>query len=285
MPPTPAPTPIPTRATLTAPLRTVLAVLLVLAGIVLGAPRSVRAQADSVKGLVVRTRVIGIFDSETGEPIDSAEVKDILTGLSALTTATGTVLLPMDTSGALLRVRKLGYNMSTVVVANGAADTIPITLVLDRVGQLMPTVVTRARGVARGPADTVRKLDLTGFYDRRRQGAAPPNAYISQAQIEHWAPTLMSDLTALSGRPWMWDCTIYIDGALTPIPKPNLGPGRAARNLDTGINSMLDPSMVAGIEVYRAGEVPPRYNATSAGGGAMTTGAEHAGCVTLIWTR
>ena len=282
---TPTPTPTPMRATFTAPLRTTLVALLALAGIVLGAPRCVRAQADSVRGLVVRTRVIGIFDSETGEPIDSAEVKDILTGLSALTTPTGTVLLPMDTSGALLRVRKMGYNMNTIVVANGEADTLPITLVLDRVGQMLPTVVTNAHGVARGPADTVRKLDLTGFYDRRRQGAAPPNAYISQAQIEHWAPTLMSDLTALSGRSWMWDCTIYIDGALTPIPKPNLGPGRVARNLDTGINSMLDPSMVAGIEVYRAGEAPPRFSSTQTGAGAMITGAEHTGCVTLIWTR
>ena len=279
------PTPTPMRATFSVPLRTTLVALLALAGIVLGAPRRARAQGNPVSGLVVRTRVIGIFDSETGEPIDSAEVKDILTGLSALTTSTGTVVLPMDTSGAFLRVRKLGYNMSTVLVANGAADTVPITLALDRMGQMLPTVVTHAHGVARGPADTVRKLDLTGFYDRRRQGAAPPNAYISEAQIEHWAPTLMSDLTALSGRPWMWDCTIYIDGALTPIPKPNLGPGRVARNLDTGINSMLDPSMVAGIEVYRAGEAPPRFNSTQTGAGAMTTGAEHTGCVTLIWTR
>ena len=275
----------PTRTPFSTLSRIALPVMLALAGVVLGAPRRARAQSDSVRGLVVRTRVIGIFDSETGEPIDSAEVKDILTGLSALTTPTGTVALPMDTSGAFLRVRKMGYNMTTVLVANGAADTLPITLVLDRVGQMMPTVITRAHGVARGPADTVRKLDLTGFYDRRQQGAAPPNAYISEAQIQHWAPTLMSDLAALSGRSWMWDCTIYIDGALTPIPQPNLGPGRVARNLDTGINSMLDPSMVAGVEVYRAGEVPSRFNATLTGTGAMTTGAEHTGCVTLIWTR
>ena len=258
--------------------------LLALAGIALGGPARALAQ-NQVSGIPVRTRVIGIFDSETGEPIDSAEVKDILTGLSALTTNTGTVALPMDTAGAFLRVRKLGYNMSTVLIPNGAADTLPVTLLLDRVGQMLPTVVTKANGVARGPADTVHKLDLTGFYDRRRQGSAPPNAYISEAQIDHWAPTLMSDLGALSGRPWMWDCTIYIDGALTPVPKPNLGPGRTARNLDTGINSMLDPSMVAGVEVYRAGEVPPRFNATLSGSGAMSTGAEHDGCVTLVWTR
>ncbi len=275
----------PTRSSLETLPRTILVAVLALVGVLFSAPRRVAAQRDSVSGLVVRTRVIGVFDAETGEPIDSAEVKDILTGLSALTTPTGTVVLPMDTSGTFLRVRKIGYNMSTLVIANGAADTLPITLVLDRVGQILPTVVTRGHGVARGPADTLRKLDITGFYDRRQQGAAPPNAYISEAQIEHWAPTLMTDLTALSGRPWMWDCTIYIDGALTPIPTPNLGPGRVARNLGAGINSMLDPSMVAGIEVYRAGEVPARFNATQTGAGAMTTGAEHTGCVTLIWTR
>lgn len=279
MPPTRTPFATPPRASIAAVLTMALAV------VVLAAPGRVLAQADSVRGLVVRTRVIGIFDAETGEPVDSAEVKDILTGLSALTTPTGTVVLPMDTSGAFLRVRKVGYNMDTFLVANGANDTIPITLVLDRVGRMLATVTTTAHGVARGPADTVRKLDLTGFYDRRQQGAAPPNAYISEAQIEHWAPTLMTDLATLSGRPWMWECTIYIDGAPTPIPKPNLGPGRVVRNLDAGINAMLDPGMVAGIEVYRTGEVPPQFNATQTGSGAMATGAEHTGCVTLIWTR
>jgi hypothetical protein len=273
-----------TRSPIAAVLRTVPPVLLALAGVLPGGPARGLAQ-QPVNGIPVHTRVIGVFDSETGEPIDSVEVKDILTGLSALTTTTGTVVLPMDTAGAFLRMRKLGYNMSTLLVANGDADTLPLTLVLDRVGQLLPTVITNAHGVARGPADTVRKLDLTGFYDRRLQGAAPPNAYISEAQIEHWTPTLMSDLGALSGRPWIWDCTIYIDGALAPVPKPDLGPGRTARNLDTGINSMLDPSMVAGVEVYRAGEVPPRFNATSVGAGAMSTTAEHDGCVTLVWTR
>jgi hypothetical protein len=266
-------------------VRAVLFAALALAGLTPGGVPCAQAQNGSVGGLVVRTRMIGVYDAETGEPIDSAEVKDVLTGLSALTTATGTLLLPMDTAGAMLRIRKVGYNMRMLVIPNGAADTLPITFTLDRVGQMLPTVTTRARGVARGPADTVHKLDLTGFYDRRQQGAAPPNAYVSEAQLDHWKPTLMSDLTALTGRPWMFDCTIYIDGALTPIPQPNLGPGRVAMNLDKGINSMLDPSMVAGIEIYRAGEVPPQYNATQVGAGAMTTGAEHSGCVTLIWTR
>ena len=268
--------------------RAVVLAALALVGILPGGPRRARAQDQQgrqVQGIVVHTRIIGVFDAETGEPIDSAEVKDILTGLSAITTPTGTVLLPMDTAGAFLRVRKVGYNMNTFLVANGDADTIPLTLTLDRMGQMLPTVVTDAHGVAKGPADTVKKLDLTGFYARRLQGSAPPNAYVSEAQIDHWAPTLMSDLGTLTGRPWMFDCAIYIDGALTPIPQVNLGPGRTARNLNTGINAMLDPTMVAGVETYRAGEVPPRFNTTLTGTGAMTNGAEHAGCVTLIWTR
>jgi hypothetical protein len=194
------------------------------------------------------------------------------------------VLLPMDTAGAFLRVRKIGYNMNTFLIPNGVADTLPITLTLDKVAQMLPTVIANAHGVAKGPEDTIPKLDMTGFYARRLQGAAPRSAYMSEAQIDHWAPTLMTDLAALSGRPWMYECKIYIDGALTPIPPAQ---GRA---LGGGINAMLDPSMVAGVEVYRAGEAPAQYNATlgstsSGAGGAMQTGASHDGCVTLIWTR
>lgn len=268
-----------------------LPVALAFAAALVATPARARAQqkdTTDVQGLVVRTRVIGVFDSETGKPIDSAEVKDIFTHLSAITTPTGTVALPMDTAGAFLRVRKIGYNMNTFLIPNGKADTLPITLTLDRVGQMLPTMVTNAHGVAKGPADTVMKLDMTGFYARRLQGAAPPTAYMSEAQIDHWAPTQMTDLASLSGRPWMWECKIYIDGALTPIPPASPAPGSVSRALGGGINAMLDPSMVAGVEVYRAGEAPAQYNATLAspsGGSTMQTGGTHDGCVTLIWTR
>jgi hypothetical protein len=248
-------------------------------------PARARAQADTVGGLVVHVRVIGIFDPVTGLPVVGAEVKDILTGLSAVTSPTGTVALPMDTSGAFLRVRKTGYNMNTFLIPNGTADSLPITLTIDRVAQMLPTMITNAKGVARTAVDTSRKLELTGFYDRRLQGQAPATSYISQAQIDAWQPKLLADLVARTGRPWMWGCTIYIDGAKADIPPMSPEPGRYKRNLTTGIDELLDPSMVAGIEVYRSSEVPAQYNATLTGGGAMTNGATDAGCVTLIWTR
>ncbi|HEU4990561.1 MAG TPA: hypothetical protein VFT41_12310 [Gemmatimonadaceae bacterium] len=265
--------------------RAVCPALLALAGALCLGPARAAAQ-DSTRGdLVVRTRLIGIFDAQTGAPIDSAEVKDVFTGLSALTTATGTVVLPLDTAGAFLRVRKIGYNMNTFMVPNSVADSMPVTLVLEPVSRTLPAMVSSTKGVVRGPADTSLKLEVSGFYNRRQLGEAPASAYVSQAQIARWRPTLLTDLAARTGRPWMFQCTIYIDGVLTNVPPTNLGPGRPARNLTAGIDQLLDPTVVAGVEVYRASEVPPEYNATVVGAGALSSGASTAGCVTLIWTR
>ncbi len=262
--------------------RAALLAALAFGGIVTAVPA---ARAQSNGDIVVRTRLIGIYDAQTGKPVDSAEVKDIFTGLSALTSSTGTVVLPLDTVAAFLRVRKMGYNMNTFLVTNTVADSFPVTLTLDPVGYLLPTVVSSAHGVTRSAADTSLKLNVSGFYARRALGEAPSNAYISEVQIDKWKPTLLSDLVSRTGRPWMFGCTLYIDGALTKLPTTNLGPGRYPQQLTRGIDQLLDPSMVAGIEVYRASEVPPQYNATQVGDGAMTNGATNAGCVTLIWTR
>ena len=50
-----------------------------------------------------RGRIVGVFDQTSGDPIEGARVRDMLTGTSALTTKTGTVSLSfVDTAGTLL---------------------------------------------------------------------------------------------------------------------------------------------------------------------------------------
>jgi hypothetical protein len=80
-----------------------------------------------------RNRLLGVYDSETGDPVSGATVTDVATGTSALTTATGTVtlvFLPEGTSS--VRVSKSGYTDLTFDVSISAENTLPITLVLQK---------------------------------------------------------------------------------------------------------------------------------------------------------
>src|SRR3954464_15022752 len=77
---------------------------------------------------VFRGRLLGVFDEGTGEPIEGAEVRNMLNGLSALTTATGTLsLFFVDTTGGMLAIRKVGYDPQTMMVTNSVRDSTGIT--------------------------------------------------------------------------------------------------------------------------------------------------------------
>ena len=78
-----------------------------------------------------RYRFLGVYDAATGEPVEGAEVIDVLNGNKSLTTKTGTVsLMFLPEGGSMVRVRKVGFEMQTLTVAISPADTVPITVVL-----------------------------------------------------------------------------------------------------------------------------------------------------------
>jgi hypothetical protein len=232
-----------------------------------------------------RNRLLGVYDADTGLPLEGAQVLDVLGGWSALTTTTGTVSLAfMDSGGTLIRVRKLGYNPYTFITWLTAADSTPITVVISKMGTVLPQIVTsdRATAAARGPADTIRKLDLNGYYGRRQSSGAPSSAFLSGEKLERL--TLLSDVKSVTGRDICTNNT-YIDGVRTMIPSS----GRALRN---GIDMLLSPDMVAAIEQYRSSEVPAQYSSMPSGGGAMVRPSANPsnvpadeGCATLIWTK
>jgi hypothetical protein len=232
-----------------------------------------------------RNRLLGVYDGDTGLPIEGAQVLDVLGGWSALTTMTGTVSLAfMDSGGTLVRVRKLGYNPYTFITWLTAADSSPITVVITKMGTVLPQIVTsgRATAAARGPADTIRKLDLNGYYERRQTSGAPASAFLSGEKLERL--TLLSDVKSITGRDICTNNT-FIDGVRTLIPSA----GRALRN---GIDMLLTPDMVAAIEQYRSSEVPAQYSSMPSGGGQLlrpggnpATPPADEGCATLIWTK
>jgi len=222
-------------------------------------------------------RLVGVFDSDTGAPIEGVEVMDLATSVSALTTATGTLtLFFVDTTGSMIRLRKVGYRPELMFVSNSPRDTVPLTLMMSRAVPELPAVVTHARG-RRGPADTVRKLDLSGFYDRRYMSAAPSHAFVTGPELEKF--TRVSDVR-YRGR-GICEKNVYIDGIRIRPPLPPRIGGRPIRlppgDGRTFIDLMLSPSEIAAIETYTATEAPVEYMPSRT--------AERMECLTLIWTR
>jgi hypothetical protein len=222
-------------------------------------------------------RLIGVFDFDTGEPVVGAKVLDMRTGMSAVTTSTGTLsLFFVDTAGSLIQVGKLGYESQRFFVANSVTDTAGITVLLKASGQSLPTVVTRARG-ARGPADTVRVLELNGFYDRRNTTGAPDGAFVTAEKIEKLS--LLKYLVTVSGRP-ICTTNLYINGVKVSVPSLIAPTRRGARVIVAppqrdGLDALVTPSEVLGIEMYKTGDMPAQYNSTQ----PSKCGA------TLVWTK
>lgn len=89
------------------------------------------AQRKSQPLTVWLARVLGVFDAETGAPVAGVTVRDSLSGLGAVTSATGTLRLSfLPRSAGLLTIRKPGYASDTMTVRLSLADTTPITVLL-----------------------------------------------------------------------------------------------------------------------------------------------------------
>ena len=92
-----------------------------------------------------RYRLLGVFDEATGAPIDSVQVEDMLSGTSSVTSSTGTVsLFFLPDGGSLVRLRKIGYEPQTMMVAIAPADTTPLTMLLAKAPQQLPGMTVKA---------------------------------------------------------------------------------------------------------------------------------------------
>jgi hypothetical protein len=89
------------------------------------------------------SRLIGVFDSQTGQPLEGVRVRDAFSGTYAVTTATGTARLSYLTfrgTAAVVELRKLGYEAKQLLVSR--TDTVPITELLEPVASLAPVITT-----------------------------------------------------------------------------------------------------------------------------------------------
>ena len=251
-------------------------------------------RSDTTRMVRTRVRVLGVFDRQTGEPIEGVEVRDYNSGLSSITTRTGTVaLLLEDTLGTLVNIKKVGYTPQTLMVGTAISDTIPLTIDLLRAGQLLETTIITADGKALrlGPTDTSKTLLANGFYERRLRSAAPSDAFITGDKLR--ATMLLSDAHYF-GR-GICEGNVFVDGVRVAVEQ------RQGAFSKEGIDMMIDPSEVAGIETYHFSDIPPGTTHSYAGAGVMTAVAPGAealtivanglnsmtvkGCVTLIWRK
>ena len=259
------------------------------AGAPAGRPGSPRG--DSASAAQVRLRVIGVFDEESGEPLEGVDVTDFFTGISSRTTKTGTTALILNgASGTLIRLKKVGYQPITLPVRNAPQDTTPITTMLIRAGHVLPAVITVGdRTIVLGKSDTVSALLRNGFYERRETGGAPRSAFISGDKLQ--GTSLLTNARYF-GRA-ICESNVYIDGIKVSSPQRVGG-----RFLKEGIDQLIDPSQVAGIETYTGAELPAGTTHTMQGPGTFDPAAAAANavanvagtlpghsCVTFIWLR
>ena len=239
--------------------------------------QSGRASDSSLTKPGYRLRILGLFDERSGEPIEGVDVSDVLTGTTTRSTSTGTVSLAfLPDGGGLVRIRKLGYAMQTMMVSISPADSLPITVLLSRATEL-PAVVTvdsapryaspalrafeeRRRNAASGffiPEAVVRKEEARNIGDFFR--AHIPNVIIREGP--GGSVYLMRSPRCGSGGP----PAVYLDGVLLSPDSPG-GPV----NL-----SLVRLTDVAGVEYYaNTATAPSEFNRTLSSCGAL-----------LFWTR
>jgi hypothetical protein len=216
--------------------------------------------STAARGQQALGRVLGVFDDVTGQPVAGVDVIDIETGTKAVTSASGVVTLAFLRAGtSLLQLRKLGYLGKLLPVVVSPSDTASVTVVLIPLMQTLPAVVTKARQ----PGDTVRKLELSGFYDRKRSTGAPEHAFVTAEQIARWNLSLVSDVSAHTGRGFGQCDAVYIDGTLlTSDMQLNAGSrlrGAAPFRKKASIDVLVAPDDIQGIEMYRTADAPSAY--------------------------
>jgi hypothetical protein len=234
-----------------------------------------------------RYRFLGVYDLTTGDPVEGAEVIDVLTGTKATTTKTGTVsLMFLPDGGGLVRIRKVGYEMQTLTVAISPADTAPVTVILTHATMLAPVIVkdSGSRYIGGG---------LRSFEEHKREGFGH---FIDEDQFrkEDGRPLSLILLARLPGiqRTNGPHGETYIVSSRKPCAGSSMGgcrqPNCYVTIIQDGVTlynasmrtapfdfGRMDGMNLAAAEFYAGGAAaPPEYNGTKEGCGTL-----------VLWTR
>jgi hypothetical protein len=227
-----------------------------------------------------RNRLLGVYDSRSGQPIEGAEVTDAMAKVSALTTKTGTVTLSfLPEGGTLVRIRKVGYEPAALVVAISQADTVPLTVLLNPTAQQLPKVVT-TDNAPKAIAPGLREFD-----ERRREGAGH---FITDSVLRRNENQMLRDV--VRRLPGLQVKCVTHGGFVTECYATNfrqqgknaLAGGECSvkvyvDGVATGDNDLnkLQTAMFSGVEFYAGGaSLPIKYNTRDATCGVL-----------LLWSR
>jgi hypothetical protein len=238
-----------------------------------------------------RYRFLGVYDAASGDPVEGAEVIDVLTGTKALTTKTGTVsLMFLPEGGSLVRIRKVGFEMQTLTVAISPADTTPVTVVLTHATAtaLDPVVVNdsapRYMGGGLRSFEEHRREGFGRFIteDQFRKDDGKPLAEILVARMPgimrtngpHGETYIVSSRKPCQGNA-LAGCrqpNCYVSVIQDGVKIFDLATTRGAQPIDF---ARIDGLNLAAAEYYAGGAAsPPEYNTTSQGCGVL-----------VLWTR
>jgi TonB-dependent receptor-like protein len=209
-------------------------------------------------------RLVGVYDVDTGAPLADVQIVLLSSGLEWRTSTAGTAVLRNVPAGDhILRLRRPGYRPQSEFVSFSRRDTLPLTLLLRPLPELLPSVVVNAR-------EEQYERRLSGFLSRRRAGIAPASSFITEADLRKWGAVRWSETLAripgvqtdAYGNIALRRCgrfALYLDGAL----------------LSSNALEFIPLNTVAAIEIYRgAAQIPSQFNATGRACGAV-----------VVWTK
>lgn len=239
-------------------------------------------------------RIFGrVVESATEQPLSDVIVTVTGTGLSARTGSDGIfVVRGVAMRSISLDLRRIGYApaVQRYRIEGGGGDVDVGMLQMFRPMELAPIVV-QAEAVRRS-----RRLELAGFYQRQRMGFG---SFIDREDLDHWQPLQFTDLirrvrgfTIRRNPRYMKQLVgVYGPGIHAGpdlrrylIESRRGGPGcpaaiivdgiRTGTTNDEDIDRLIDPSVIAGIEVYAGpASLPAEFNWLGAACGAF-----------VIWT-
>lgn len=210
-------------------------------------------------------RILGVFDAESGAPIDGAEVVDLFVDGVYRTQATGLIGLWAFTSrndSVAVRVRKIGYIDTAFVVLMTPRDTTPVPVYL-RKPVTLPAVVANANPNA-GPSVHMREFE-SRLTDRSLSGRFLTPADLRKMDSKP-ITNVIHDIAAGKTRGCLGGVKVFVDG----IPYP------------AGDTSTLSHSSVnefEAVEFYTMASTPLQYGGTMMTSSPPVSGTRGSGAV------
>ncbi len=168
----------------------------------------------------------------------------------------------------VLEVRRIGYSplRHSVTVGQGLTTDVEIGLVPAPV-EMEPIVATATR---------VRRLEITGFYERKHWGELTGlGHFITADEIDRWRPSSIAGFVSMMvpGMSGLSNRRMSVGFSLQPCPMKQYLDGVLLRG--GGIDQFVKPFEVVGIEVYKGpASLPAEFTGSDARCGAV-----------VVWTR